>query len=66
MLSEQPDDIGRARRSFAKELRHTAHVRSPAVVDAFATVPRERFARAGPMANNEPHAWSGLLDHRRR
>ena len=48
MLSEQRDDIGRARRWFAEELRHTAHVRLPAVVDAFATVPRELFAGAGP------------------
>jgi protein-L-isoaspartate O-methyltransferase len=48
MLSERPDDIGRARRWFAEELRHTAHVRSPAVVEAFATVPREHFAGPGP------------------
>lgn len=41
-------DIAEARRWFAEELRHTAHVRSPAVVEAFATVPREHFARAGP------------------
>jgi protein-L-isoaspartate(D-aspartate) O-methyltransferase len=46
--SMQQDDIGRARRSFAEELRHTAHVRSPAVVEAFATVPRELFAGPGP------------------
>jgi protein-L-isoaspartate(D-aspartate) O-methyltransferase len=48
MLPEQPDDIGRARRWFAEELRHTAHVRSRAVVEAFATVPREHFAGPGP------------------
>ena len=48
MLSERPEDIGRARRWFAEELRHTAHVRSPAVVEAFATVPREHFAGPGP------------------
>ena len=48
MLSERPDDIGPARRWFAEELRHTAHVRSPAVVEAFATVPREHFAGPGP------------------
>jgi hypothetical protein len=39
MLSERPDDVGRARRWFAEELRYTAHVGSPAVVEAFATVP---------------------------
>jgi len=48
MLSKQPDDIGQARRWFAEELRHTAHVRSPAVIEAFATVPREHFAGPGP------------------
>jgi hypothetical protein len=48
MPSDRPDDIERARRSFAEELRHTAHVRSPAVVEAFATVPRELFAGPGP------------------
>jgi protein-L-isoaspartate(D-aspartate) O-methyltransferase len=37
-----------ARRWFAEELRHTAWVRSPAVVEAFATVKRERFAGPGP------------------
>jgi protein-L-isoaspartate(D-aspartate) O-methyltransferase len=48
MPAEQPDDIGQARRWFAEELRHTAHVRSPAVVEAFARVPRELFAGPGP------------------
>jgi protein-L-isoaspartate(D-aspartate) O-methyltransferase len=41
-------DVAQARRWFAEELRHTAHVRSPAVVEAFATVPREHFAGPGP------------------
>ena len=36
------------RRWFAEELRHTARVTSPAVVDAFATVPREHFCGPGP------------------
>jgi protein-L-isoaspartate(D-aspartate) O-methyltransferase len=48
MPSERTDDIRRARRWFAEELRHTAHVLSPAVVEAFATVPRELFAGPGP------------------
>jgi protein-L-isoaspartate(D-aspartate) O-methyltransferase len=41
-------DVAEARRWFAEELRHTSHVRSPGVVEAFATVPRERFAGPGP------------------
>lgn len=40
--------IEAARRWFADELRHTARVRSPAVVKAFATVPRERSSGLRP------------------
>ena len=42
------DPTEAARRAFAEELRHTARVQSPAVVEAFATVPRERFCGPGP------------------
>ena len=42
------DQLEAARRSYAEELRFTAHLRLPAVVAAFATVPRERFVGAGP------------------
>lgn len=48
MPPDRADDIAEARRWFAEELRHTAHVRSPAVVEALAIVPRERFAGPGP------------------
>jgi protein-L-isoaspartate(D-aspartate) O-methyltransferase len=48
MISEPRDGIRQARRWFAEELRHTAHVGSPAVVKAFAAVPREHFAGPGP------------------
>ena len=48
------DDVVTARRRFAEELRHTARVRSPAVVRAFATVPRERFAGPGPWRILDP------------
>jgi hypothetical protein len=50
------------RRWFAEELRHVAHVRSRAVVDAFATVPRERFVGPGPWRVRSPmrmaHYWT--------
>jgi protein-L-isoaspartate(D-aspartate) O-methyltransferase len=36
------------RRAFAEELRHVGHVRSDAVLRAFARVPRERFLGPGP------------------
>src|SRR3954449_12801558 len=42
------DAVAAARRRFAEELRHAAPVASPAVVRAFATVPRERFLGPGP------------------
>jgi hypothetical protein len=42
------DRVEAARRSFAEELRHTAWVRSPAVVEAFATVEREQFCGPDP------------------
>ena len=41
-------DISAARRWFAEELRYVARVRTPAVVAAFASVPREQFAGPGP------------------
>src|SRR4051794_30052844 len=48
------DAVAAARRRFAEELRHTANVRAPAVVRAFATVPRERFAGPGPWRILDP------------
>lgn len=37
-----------ARRAYAEELRFTARLRSSAVIEALATVPRERFVGPGP------------------
>jgi protein-L-isoaspartate(D-aspartate) O-methyltransferase len=47
-------DTYTARMAFARELRFAAHVRSPAVVRAFATVPRERFVGPGPWRTRSP------------
>jgi protein-L-isoaspartate(D-aspartate) O-methyltransferase len=41
-------DIATIRAAFAEELRYVAHVRSDRVVQAFATVPLERFLGARP------------------
>lgn len=41
-------DLAAAGRQFAEELRVTAHIGHEGVVDAFAAVPRERFAGPGP------------------
>ncbi len=40
--------IEAARRYYAEELRFTTHMSSPALLAAFATVPRERFVGPGP------------------
>jgi hypothetical protein len=54
-VSEQlTDPIAIARQSYAEELYFTAHIRSPAVRAAFATVPRERFVGSGPWRVRSP------------
>jgi protein-L-isoaspartate(D-aspartate) O-methyltransferase len=51
-----PDPIEEARQRYAEELRFTAKLRSRAVIDAFATVPRERFFGPGPWRVLSPMA----------
>ncbi len=41
-------DLAEARRFYAEELRYIASLRGEALVEAFATVPRERFLGRGP------------------
>jgi protein-L-isoaspartate(D-aspartate) O-methyltransferase len=41
-------DLEARRRAYAEELRAIAHLRSNALVDALATVPREHFLGPGP------------------
>jgi protein-L-isoaspartate(D-aspartate) O-methyltransferase len=48
------DPVAAARRSYAEELRFTAHTRSTALRAAFAAVPRERFVGAGPWRVRSP------------
>jgi protein-L-isoaspartate(D-aspartate) O-methyltransferase len=50
------DSIEEARQRYAEELRFTAKVKSRAVVDAFATVPREDFFGQGPWRILSPMA----------
>jgi len=50
------DLIEEARRRYAEELRFTARLGSRAVIDAFATVPRERFFGPGPWRLRSPMA----------
>jgi protein-L-isoaspartate(D-aspartate) O-methyltransferase len=42
------DDLLEARRTFAERLRGSAHIQSDALVDAFSSVPRERFMGPPP------------------
>src|SRR5215813_12740406 len=48
--------IEEARHRYAEELRFTARLSSRAVVEAFATVPRERFLGSGPWRVLSPMA----------
>jgi protein-L-isoaspartate(D-aspartate) O-methyltransferase len=50
------DLIDEARHRYAEELRFTARLGSRAVIDAFATVPRERFFGPGPWRLLSPMA----------
>jgi protein-L-isoaspartate(D-aspartate) O-methyltransferase len=47
-------DLDLRRRFFAEELEAVCSLRSPALIDGFAAVPRERFLRPGP--------WTVLVD----
>src|SRR5690349_3554761 len=42
------DEMALRRRFFAEEVQMVANLRSPRLVEAFATVPREGFLRPGP------------------
>ena len=46
------------RRRYAEELAYTAHLTSPAVVRAFARVPRERYLGPGPWRIFQPYGRS--------
>ena len=48
------EPVEQARQSYAEELRFTARVKSSAVVDAFASVPREQFVGPGPWQIKSP------------
>jgi protein-L-isoaspartate(D-aspartate) O-methyltransferase len=48
------DDMAAARHAYAEELRFAARIRSPALVAAFASVPRERFLGPGPWRVKSP------------
>ena len=58
-VSTDSPDLAQARRFFAEELRAAALIRrNKSVVEAFATVPRERFLGPGPW-HIIPPKWMG-------
>lgn len=54
MTDQLTDEVMAARRFYAEELRFTARIRSPAVVAAFAAVPREDFVGRAPWFIRSP------------
>jgi protein-L-isoaspartate(D-aspartate) O-methyltransferase len=52
------DAIAEARQRYAEELRFTARLGSRAVIDAFATAPREHFLGPGPWRILSPMAMA--------
>ena len=57
---DTPDaELAAARRFYAEELRFTANLGTPGLVEAFATVPRERFLGPGPWTCGGMDAWMG-------
>ncbi|MGH9590294.1 MAG: protein-L-isoaspartate O-methyltransferase family protein [Terracidiphilus sp.] len=48
MESPSPDRVAAARGYYAEDLRFKTRMNSPALFEAFATVPRERFVGPGP------------------
>jgi protein-L-isoaspartate(D-aspartate) O-methyltransferase len=54
-------DLDLRRRFFAEELEAVAKLKSPALVDAFAAVPREHFLRPGPWTVLSDSAESYML-----
>lgn len=62
------DRLSNIRRRYAEEIRAAASLRSAALVEAFATVPRERFLGPGPwqILSTERSLWPRLMRSFRR
>ncbi len=60
-----PDaELALARRFYAEELRFTASLDAPGLVEAFAAVPRERFLGPGPWTYAGMDSWTGKTSYR--
>ena len=51
------------RRFYAEEIQYAANLRSPALIEAFARVPRENFLGPGPWQIGVPDLTTGRVDY---
>jgi protein-L-isoaspartate(D-aspartate) O-methyltransferase len=52
------------RRFYAEEIQYAANISSPALIEAFARVPRENFLGPGPWQIGAPDLATGRVDYR--
>jgi protein-L-isoaspartate(D-aspartate) O-methyltransferase len=58
-----PTDLAAYRRFFAEDIQMIANLRTPALIEALATVPRERFLGPGPWMVRGEADFQGPLRH---
>jgi protein-L-isoaspartate(D-aspartate) O-methyltransferase len=54
--------VNAVRRNYAEELKYVSHIRSDAIVRAFAKVPREKFLGTGPWRITGWEDWTTADD----
>ncbi|MGH9641579.1 MAG: protein-L-isoaspartate O-methyltransferase family protein, partial [Terriglobales bacterium] len=55
--------LEQCRRFYAEEIQYAANLRSPALIEAFARVPRENFLGPGPWQIGAPDLATGKVDY---
>jgi protein-L-isoaspartate(D-aspartate) O-methyltransferase len=58
-----PMTIDQCRRFYADEIRYAANLHSPALIEAFARVPREHFLGPGPWQIGAPDEATGKVEY---
>ena len=59
----EPITIDQCRRFYADEIQYAANLHSPALIEAFARVPREHFLGAGPWQIGAPDVATGKVEY---
>ncbi len=59
----EPMTLGQCRRFYADEIQYAANLHSPALIEAFARVPRENFLGAGPWQIGVPDVATGKVEY---